>query len=524
MTICEYLIIGSGPAGISAAWPLVMAGKSVTMVDGGFMSVPSMPVGNIENFRDSGESYIYSYGHNLKGLGLDKNVSPKFSTLLGQSILNSDSFSSKLTLQNFFAIQALATGGQSLVWGAFCSAFDNVDLHDYPIKISDLADSYKFVSSRIGISGDRDDLDEFHGSNYYLQKPPGLTPVLNDLYQKYLKQDLVYSEYLLGRARNAVITQNNNHRFGCNECGLCLYGCSRKSIYRSDFDLQELKSYQNFKYIKKAKVTKLIRLDGNTKEVEINGETKFTAKVLIMAAGTISTTAMIMDYAGIYGERIPLLTNPCAAMVYITPRYINSGFMDRSFGLGQLSYKLSLACRDEYVTGVIYGADTLPLDFLSRYSPFSSRSTLKISSMLMPAMLPTTIYLSSKYSKNSISLNKVGSKYEITIDGENLPEAMEQITYSKNKISKHMRNFGSYYVPGSLSLSIPGGDAHLAGTIPMGSKNRLGSNNYGELNIAENVYVVDGSALTFLPPKHCTFTIMANSDRISRYLTMSSNR
>ncbi len=36
----DILIIGSGPAGVSAAWPLVFAGLSVTMIDAGTGKLP----------------------------------------------------------------------------------------------------------------------------------------------------------------------------------------------------------------------------------------------------------------------------------------------------------------------------------------------------------------------------------------------------------------------------------------------------------------------------------------------------
>jgi choline dehydrogenase-like flavoprotein len=32
------------------------------------------------------------------------------------------------------------------------------------------------------------------------------------------------------------------------------------------------------------------------------------------------------------------------------------------------------------------------------------------------------------------------------------------------------------------------------------------------------LYIADGAVLTDLPAKHCTLTIMANADRIARYL------
>ena len=104
------------------------------------------------------------------------------------------------------------------------------------------------------------------------------------------------------------------------------------------------------------------------------------------------------------------------------------------------------------------------------------------------------------------------------MEGNRTAAAERHIFAARNRLVKYLKKCGAYYVPSSLKFSPPGGDAHLAGTIPMGGDGILSSSKFGELNLAKNVYVVDGSALPSLPAKHCSFTIMANAHRIGRFL------
>jgi hypothetical protein len=52
----------------------------------------------------------------------------------------------------------------------------------------------------------------------------------------------------------------------------------------------------------------------------------------------------------------------------------------------------------------------------------------------------------------------------------------------------------------------------------MGASEPHGTSRFGELNAAPDLYIVDGAALPTIPAKFTTLTIMANADRIGRYL------
>ena len=70
-----------------------------------------------------------------------------------------------------------------------------------------------------------------------------------------------------------------------------------------------------------------------------------------------------------------------------------------------------------------------------------------------------------------------------------------------------------------------GEDSHYASTLPMKSNpGKLESDLNGTLFGFRNIHCVDGSVITELPAKSHTFTVMANADRISRYLVKKLNK
>jgi choline dehydrogenase-like flavoprotein len=87
----------------------------------------------------------------------------------------------------------------------------------------------------------------------------------------------------------------------------------------------------------------------------------------------------------------------------------------------------------------------------------------------------------------------------------------------RQRLTTIWRKLGARPLPGA-TLATAGTDAHLGGVFPMGVVAPHGTNNYGELHAAPRLYLVDGSVLPSIPSKFTTLTIMANADRIGRYL------
>lgn len=514
----EILIVGSGPAGINAAWPLVLAGRSVVMIDADSRPLPSSPETSLGELRYHPHRWQHVFGEDLGGLFVHGDFSPKLATPMGRAVIKAGNDAwPKVSANNFMAMRSATPGGLSAIWGAFCSAYDAQDMLSYPISGAELAPAYHAVSQRIGISGAHDHLADFHGADLPLHDPVPLTAAASQLLHSY-SSCAPSKEFRLGLARNAVITKEHNGREGCNQCGLCLLGCARKSIYNSANELFALKQYANFCYMSGMPVRRLKSLGGEEQIVEVSGNDIIKAKYLLLAAGTINSTAMILEYAGMFSTKLRVLSNPVAAMAFVLPGLVGNKFQPSSFGLGQLSYRLSLPQGDEYATGVIYGADTLPLEVFARRMPFSRPVAMRLSAALATGLMPATAYLPGRYSMNSLSLEKRGGNTEVVLDGHISDEAKKQLERVGKKLGQILRRYGAHFVPGSLAISPPGSDAHMVGTIPMGGQGKLSCSNICELNIASGVYVIDGSWFPDLPAKHCTFTIMANAYRVGSIL------
>jgi len=516
----DVIIVGSGPAGVSAAWPLVEAGHSVAMLDAAEKAAPDPPDGDIETFRRRDDTWRHAFGDDFTGLGFGDEQSPKFATRIGRAVLSANTERPAIEAQNFTATRSIAAGGLSKLWGAFVTVFDERDLRAFPIGPSDLADSYRAIAARIGISGADDDLGPFHGSNLPLQAPDWLLPIGRSLMTRY-QNGKKTENFQLGLARNAVLTRGLEGRSACNKCGLCLYGCARGAIYDSAQDLVPLSKRANFRYHAASHVIGLRPNGGRGPGVEIRhaGEPQIlNAKALVLAAGTINSSALALGAAGWAGKSIRLLANPAAAIAFLVPSFLAQPLSGSGFSLGQLSYRLELGATD-YATGVVYTADMLPFSALASHIPFSRHAALQLSQVLATAIVIATCYVSGRFSANHLTLGAELDGSALHIAGDITPQARRHLGAAVKLLSRAMRRLGAFAIPGSFSLLNPGADGHLAGTLPMQADGHdLTTTRDGELRPWKNIFVVDGACLSDLPAKHCTFTIMANADRIGRVL------
>jgi choline dehydrogenase-like flavoprotein len=140
--------------------------------------------------------------------------------------------------------------------------------------------------------------------------------------------------------------------------------------------------------------------------------------------------------------------------------------------------------------------------------------------MMAPALILTTFYLPGRFSDNTVKLGIAEhGREELVIEGRVTEEARALILAGTKRLAVAMRHLGAFAVPGSRSIAIPGTDAHHAGTLPMQEHGGdLTCTPDCELRPWRNLFVVDGSCLSDLPAKHCTLTIMANADRVGRYV------
>ncbi len=427
-----------------------------------------------------------------------------------------------ISTDNFAVYGSLARGGLSNVWGTGVSRFDDEDLAEFPISLNDLRRSYQCVVQRIGVSGaNDDDLSAFHGHEESLQPP--LTPTGNArlLYRRYRTRSRLAHRHgiFIGHNRMATLSRNHQGRQGCVTCGLCTYGCASMSMWSAKYDLVKLLQFPNFSYQGNAFVSYMRRLETSymigvySDQRRVIEEVK--TKQVILASGTIGSAKLVMDTLKIYDENRTLLTNPMAAFALSVPRWRIGNLIDEDvLGSSQLSYCVATPeSIERYASGYIFLADTISTTEFLTYVPFAYPLSRRIARRLQPILLIGTCLLGSSYGRSTMRLSSSG---DVEIRGGYASTAESALKTAINRLAGVLMRFGVYLIPGSINLSEIGEDVHYAGTVPMRAEPRIGeANPQGEVQGLPGVYVVDGSALTALPSKLHTLTIMANADRIA---------
>ena len=428
----------------------------------------------------------------------------------------------RIDTENFSVCGSLERGGLSNIWSTGVSMFDDNDLRDYPISHKDLRRSYQRVTQRIGVNGaNDDDLSAFHGYEESLQPPLGPHGNAQLLYRRYsTRSGLAHGRgVFLGHNRMATLTRNHQDRQGCVNCGLCAYGCASQSMWSAKYDLAKLLEFPNFSYRGGAFVTRLRRLEeGYAIDIGVDPHhitDEIETQQVVLASGTIGSARLVLDALDMYDESRTLLNNPMAAFVLFVPRWRISDLLDKDVsGSSQLSYYVTMPDSSEgYASGYLYLADTFSTTEYLTYMPFPYPLSRQIARRLQSTLLIGTCYLGSSYSRNTMCLS---SSEDLKISGGYRSGTALAFKAAINRLASALIRYNIYLVPGSINMGKTGDDVHYAGTVPMRDNPRIGeANSLGEVQGLPGVYVVDGSALTSLPSKLHTLTVMANADRIA---------
>jgi choline dehydrogenase-like flavoprotein len=348
---------------------------------------------------------------------------------------------------------------------------------------------------------------------------PRLTPPLRRVLDASRKRPLP-AGLQLEPATNAVLMEDRDGRGACVNCGLCLWGCHRGSIYASSQEIPALlRAFPHFTYRPGAFARRLPpAADRPGIEVDAQGaRATLTGQRVLLACGAIPTTALVLHRLGAVCPPVRLLTNPVAAMAFLVPSLVGAPLPRQSFALGQLAYRVSIG-NGHHAAGMLYGADSLPLAAVAHRLPVSRPIALRLSRALAPALVLATCYLPGSFSANTLQLVGDGEDARTHIQGVRTAEADRELRATGRLLGRMLRRLGAYKLPGSLAFSPAGADGHYAGTLPMGGAGPLGTDLSGGLTWLPGVHAVDGSVLPELPARHCTLTIMANADRIARLL------
>jgi len=516
----DIVIIGSGPAGVTAATTLIEKGFKVLMIDYGnkIEDIGDNTMSYLEARRTDNKQHKWILGADYKVLKENKTGTPKLRIPSKLNVFTGFNCKNKIKVQNFDALGSLALGGLSNVWGAGVACLNEYEAKNFPFDYFELQKSYEILFKRIGINAPvSDDLSDFFGISKWIQEPIPLDQLQNFIYKKYKEKKInLRNEFKLGRARLATLSSNYLDREGCNGCGRCLYGCLRKSIYNSKFSLEKIINNKNFQYLNNHLVESIDSIsDINNINCRVNEEIKIirTRKV-VLACGTLSTTRIALNNIKLNGK-IRLLTAPVATYLLFVPKKV-SEIKTSVFAGGQLSNTQKID-HNESIYGTLFNSYQIPISEYLNHINLNKRYSIEIISSLISSCAIGNLFLPAIYSDNYVSVDQDGNLNIIGNYDSNIDRIIKKM---KKELEFNFKQIGAYIVPFSFKLGKPGSDYHYAGTLPMKSRPKLGETNLnGELYGSKGIYIVDGACLASLESKPHTLTIMANAERIARNIT-----
>lgn len=414
----------------------------------------------------------------------------------------------------FHSVLSLAKGGFGNAWGAGVYRFQEDELRGMPLATADLAPHYDEVSRHIGISGAGDDLGAEFGVEPHLQPPLRLGPNSAEILAAYQRRRgaTALEGLRLGHARLAVLSQPHRSRQPYAYRGTEFFEPAHSAAYNPASTIDELSAaglvdYQPGWLVRRYRETE----EGVAVDAErlTGGTATFHARRLILAAGTLNSSRIVLESAGDYTTPLPLLDNPITVLTVLHPGRIGKPSGKEESGYAQLNLVLDAATFGKKYQGSVYGAGPVPVaEFVSRL-PFPIPVSRRLLESLLPALSVVMVFHpASPAPAQYLRLREDGAlaaEYGWSPDPRLAP-----------RVAAVFRALGCW-AHGALSQHAgPGQGIHYAGSLPLSARpGRYQLHPDGRLEGTRHVYVCDGSCFPHLPAKNLTFTIMANAHRIA---------
>lgn len=515
--IFDVLIIGGGPAGTASAEVFVKNGLKVAMIDGGNIQTTS-EFETVENFETIRRTYIDQYkfflGEDLSGINLD-SISHISNQATGNKRHLIKDVKDKLPVKstNVEILQNLAKGGLTEIWGANCDFFQKNELEEIGLPASEMPKYYQDIVNAIGVSGISKQYKMLppvkidHNARYilerYKRKPSEFTKLGLDVHPPYL----------------GILSKNKGLRQKGRYTDTEYWSDIGKSVYRARYSIEELEKRRNFFYIKGVVVS--VKDTGKVVIIETVDQSYFS-KVVVLAAGPLSTGRILVRSFGLYNVKFPILTkysiiSPCLLFANLNKRGDTN-----KHSFCQLVMENTNTNIDDYSYTQFYSYKSLLLFKLLKYLKLPLPESLSVLSIISSALVladtrvgcdfkNSGYYFLKKEKNNKEVLNIV---YKKAMEGKNLKGSIFK------KVKKGFKELGLFALK---HVYMPfGSTAHYAGTLSKKGGNKLlNLDKNGKLERSARIYIADASGWDALPAKPPTLTIMANARRVATSLVKS---
>jgi len=519
----DTIIIGSGPAGVHAALPLVEAGKSVLMIDGGkegptiLSESPSMPFDEMRRTRD--DQWKWFLGEDLSSIplaGLEGGLGGGMMSGNRAYVLDDANDAQPMQTENAQVIQSLAKGGLGAAWGATSAYFSREQIDILGLQGIDLEPYYDAVTKEIGISG----------PSNKLHVQPALPPDhhVRVMQKKYEEKQTWFKEQkmTLTLPHAAVLTESLGNRKPNPLHDLDYFTDPEGSVYRPKYTIEKLQTYPNFTYLGSHIVRKVNEEEGvvrvHSETMEEKKEMMHEARHVILAAGAVNTARILLKSRNLEGVSVPFVGKP-----HVFTAALRFGGLGSSGDKNRFSLCQALVIDQNGKNGIeagsaqLYSYRSLGLFRLINSLPLSTPLALRVAALFSPALIVADIRFPALPGTNTLTLvdNTIRIKMNVSTEER---EARKNIT---RNIHRGLRALG---VMPLHTIDLPeGSSSHYAGTVPIEDHPSLplSVDKDGNLHGAKRISVADASIFRSLPSLPHTLTIMANARRIGA-LTVAS--
>jgi hypothetical protein len=520
--IYDFIVVGSGPAGVMCSQTLVEAGKNVLMIDAG-TSTESEDPGWTDNFlevrqHNNHQSALF-LGDKMELLDFDSGK--EFGQMTPQRRYVVDNVQSILPVDSkeFELLESLATGGLGNAWGLGCFTFSETELSKAKLHPQKIHKAYDVIARRIGISYTPDDIRSYVAQGVTsLQPSIGIDDNAKAILQRYHQRRKKINEqaFYAGVPALALLTRDKDGRKGTDYNNMDFYYNFGSSAYRPSVTIKHLQSFSNFSHQRGIVVS---RFDEHKDFVKVSGIDRSTnqmvqarARKIVLACNVFGTARIVLRSTANFGVRVPVLSNPYSIMATLQWSRLGKVPSPQKTSTVQVCmFHDPGGQHSDVPMASLYSYSSLMLFRLLKKSPLNFRDSLRILIYLHPALVIAGIHHPSSSSGARHAYLRQDDTLVIT-DNDRMNFHTSAI---EKKFSRVLMQLGC--IPFKKIERPQGSSAHYAGTLPFSDQpTPLTLSSQGLLAGTRNVYVADASGFHYLPAKGPTLTIMANAHNVAQ--------
>jgi choline dehydrogenase-like flavoprotein len=532
----KVLVVGSGPSGVHFALTALRKNHDVVMLDVG-RARPKTVLPE-EDFlglkRRLQDPAGYFLGRDLGAISVPGGDGEYYGLPPSKDYVFDRPGDFSLVEDGLSPLVSFAAGGLAECWTGGCYPLNDLELREFPFGYEDIAPHYSEVASRIGVAGGEDDLSSFFPHHQHLSPMLELDESGGRLLAAYeRRRQKLSAKYKarLGRSRQAVLSHSLGERQACTHCGRCLWGCPNGAFYTPSLTLRECLTYSNFEYVPNAFASHLqLTPSGSIEHVvsyDVDGgvETRRTADAFVLACGTLSTSNLVLRSVYKSRKEIIRLTGLMDNRQVLAP-LCNLSMLGRSYSANsyqyhQLAFGMETDAPDRYVHGQITTLKAATTHPIFRSLPLDLKSAIGVFRLLRSSLAVLNLnFCDWRREGNYLTLSEHSEAAPgwpaMTIRYRPPPEEAETLRRARSTASGFFRELGAPLIPGMAHVRPMGASVHYSGTLPMSAERRpwAVSPECRSYDI-DNLFIVDGSVMPFLPAKNLTFTLMANAVRVA---------